>query len=61
MDHNMVIYLRLYYNGGSINSFGQNKIAPNDIFRVVSSLCILCDLTYLISLKNSTHSRSYEA
>jgi hypothetical protein len=37
------------------------KIAPNAIFRVVSCLCILCDLTCLIWLKNSTHSLSYMA
>ena len=41
----------------------KKKIAPNAIFRVVLCFCLLCDLTclILISLKNSTHSRSYEA
>ena len=47
--------------GGPLIILAKNKFAPNAIFRVVSCLCILCDLTCLISLKNSTHSRSYEA
>jgi hypothetical protein len=47
--------------GGPLIILAKNKFAPNAIFKVVSCLCILCDLTCLISLKNSTHSRSYEA
>ena len=47
--------------GGPLIILAKNKFAPNVIFRVVSCLCILCDLTCLISLKNSTHSHSYEA
>jgi hypothetical protein len=48
-------------NRGSINYFGQNNFAPNATFRVVSCIYILYDLTYLIWLKNSTHSLSYMA
>ncbi len=40
---------------------GDKKIAPNAIFRVVSCLYILYDLTCLIWLKNFTHSYSYKA
>ena len=36
------------------------KIAPNAIFRVVSCLYILHDLTYSFCWKNSTHSLSYK-
>ena len=46
---------------GSINYFGQKKFAPNAIFRVLSCLYILYDLTFSIWLNNSTRSHSYEA
>ncbi len=39
----------------------EKEIAPNTIFRVVSCLYILYDLTCSIWLKNSTHSHSYKA
>ncbi len=47
-------------NRGSGIKIGKKKI-PNTIFRVVSCLYILYDLTYSIWLKNSTHSHSYNA
>ena len=46
--------------GGPVLKLAKNKFAPNAIFRVVTCLCILYDLTCLISLKNSTHSLSYK-
>ncbi len=51
---------------GNCNVWGSGikigeKNAPNAIFRVVSCLYILYDLTCLIWLQNSTHSHSYKA
>jgi hypothetical protein len=34
--------------GGPVLKLAKIKFAPNAIFRVVSCLCILCDLTCLI-------------
>jgi hypothetical protein len=45
--------------GGPAIILTKNKIAPNAIFRVVSCLYILYDLTCLILLRNSTHSLIY--
>jgi len=47
--------------GGPVLKLAKIKFAPNAIFRVVSCLYKLYDLTYLILLKNSTHSLSYMA
>jgi hypothetical protein len=38
----------------------KKNVAPNAIFRVVSCLYILYDLTYSFWCKNSTHSLSYK-
>ncbi len=46
---------------GSGIKIGEKKIAQNAIFRVVSCLYILYDLTCLIWLKKSTHSHSFKA
>ena len=46
---------------GSGIEIGKKKYAPNAIFRVVSCLYILYDLTCSIWWKNSTHSLSYMA
>ncbi len=46
---------------GSGIKIGKKKYAPNAIFRVVSCLYILYDLTCSIWWKNSTHSLSYMA
>jgi len=45
--------------GGPLIILAKNKFAPNAIFRNVSCLYILYDLTCLILLKKSTHSLSY--
>jgi hypothetical protein len=47
--------------GGPVLKLSKKKIAPNAIFRVVSCLYILYDLTCSIWLKKSTHSHSYKA
>jgi len=47
--------------GGPLIILAKNKFAPNAIFRVVSCLHILYDLTCLILLKKYTHSLSYMA
>ena len=47
--------------GGPELKLAKIKFAPNAIFRVVSCLYILYDLTCLILLKKSTHSLSYMA
>ena len=52
---------QLLIGGGPLIILAKNKFAPNAIFRVVSCLYILYDLTCLILLKNSTHSLSYMA
>jgi hypothetical protein len=46
---------------GSGIKIGGKKIALNAIFRVVSCLYIIYDLTCSILLKTSTHSHSYKA
>ncbi len=51
----------IHFVRGSGIKIGKKKIAPNAIFRVVSCLYILYDLTCSIWLKNSTHSHSYKA
>jgi hypothetical protein len=48
------------YLGGPVLKSAE-KIAPNAVFRVVSCLYILYDLTCSIWLKNSTHSHSNKA
>ena len=40
--------------GGPLIFLSKNIFALNAIFRIVSCLCIKCDLTCLILLKNST-------
>ena len=47
--------------GGPVIILAKNKFAPNAIFRVVSCLYILYDLTYSFLWKNSNHSLSYMA
>ncbi len=47
--------------GGPVLKSVKKKFAPNAIFRVVSCLYILYDLTCSIWLKNSTNSHSYKA
>jgi hypothetical protein len=46
--------------GGPLLKSSKKKFAPNVIFRVVSCLYILYDLTYSFLWKNSTHSLSYK-
>ncbi len=45
---------------GPLSKSSKKNFAPNVIFRVVSCLYILYDLTYSFLLKNSTHSLSYK-
>jgi hypothetical protein len=48
------------YVGGPVLKLAKIKFAPNAIFRVVSCLYILYDLTYSFLWRNSNHSLSYK-
>ncbi len=54
-------YSNFHLVGGPVLKLAKKKYAPNAIFRVVSCLYILYDLTCSIWWKNSTHSLSYMA
>ncbi len=57
---NIVWCDRLLSLGGPVLKLAKIKFAPNAIFRVLSCLYILYDLTYSFLWKNSNHSLNYK-
>ncbi len=59
LQYNFLQYI-ISLLGGPVLKLAKIKFAPNAIFRVVSCLYILYDLTYSFLWKNSNHSLSYK-